>query len=147
MPDSMLLTIVHSWAFLQLVCKPFGERLSLHSLINKSLILIERVLFMYTSKADTVACKLTSSRSIVKRKFMRTACLRGYFWHRALMACTTTTCRKRRWVKNNSVSPCRRKIAQLYQFCVGLPSLEIMLLSFLFNKCSCRRYNPKNWKR
>jgi hypothetical protein len=37
----------------------------------------------------------TSSRSMLERKVIMTLCFRGYFWQRALIACTTTTCRKR----------------------------------------------------
>lgn len=37
--------------------------------------------------------KHTSSLSMLERKVIMTLCFRGYFWHRALIACTTTTCR------------------------------------------------------
>lgn len=32
---------------------------------------------------------------MLDKKFIMTLCFLGYFWHRALMACTTTTWRKR----------------------------------------------------
>lgn len=35
--------------------------------------------------------QLTSSLSMLDRKFIMTLCFLGYFWHRELMACTTTT--------------------------------------------------------
>lgn len=35
--------------------------------------------------------QITSSLSMLDKKFIMTLCFRGYFWQRALMACTTTT--------------------------------------------------------
>lgn len=35
--------------------------------------------------------QFTSSLSMLDKKFIMTLCFRGYFWQRALMACTTTT--------------------------------------------------------
>lgn len=44
-------------------------------------------------KEKFVHHRRTSSLSILERKVIMTLCFRGYFWHRALIACTTTTCK------------------------------------------------------
>lgn len=49
------------------------------------------MMLMMQSTMARLYSKPPSSRSMVNRKFMSTACFRGYFWHRALMAWTTTT--------------------------------------------------------
>lgn len=44
-----------------------------------------------TDHQRSVNDPLTSSLSMLDKKFIMTLCFLGYFWHRALMACTTTT--------------------------------------------------------
>lgn len=52
--------------------------------------------------------ELTSSLSMFERKFIITLCFLGYFWHRALIAWTTTT-----W-KTNTPFNYEKHLPELY---------------------------------
>ena len=66
---------------------------TIHNLWTNGL-LINTYVYLLHSKCEgqqSVNDPLTSSLSMLDRKFIMTLCFLGYFWHRALMACTTTT--------------------------------------------------------
>lgn len=128
----MLIIIVYSWAFLQLDCKPFRERLSLHSLISKSLTLKSTV---HVHKQGRHSCLQTyflpkhSEEKVhedsVFARVLLTQSIDGlHHYHLQEKGAS----------KKQFCFIMQEKIAQLYQFCAGLPSLEIMFLSLFIQQ-------------
>lgn len=104
----MLITIVHSWAFLQLDCKPFRERLSLHSRISKSLTLVGSTV-MHTSKADTAVLHTHLLPEHSEEEVHEDGVLARVLLTQSIDGLHHYHLQEKGASKNNSVSPCRKK--------------------------------------